>query len=120
MESPINMSPSPAHYHGGIASASWSMWEAERGNERKVRIRKAIDALCSETESIMNGRDAFAENIIGFAQLNKACLIHFYRTPVGQFVVWVSTLIGMYLSDPSWASGGTFMGSAALYVAEPL
>ena len=68
----------------------------------------------------MNGRDVFAEHIIGFAQLNKARLIHFYGTPVGQFVVWVSTLIGMYLSDPSWVLEGTFMGIAALYVAEPL
>ena len=97
-----------------------SVGSGEDGREGMFGLRKAISALCSKTESIMNGRDVFVEHIVGFAQLNKRRRIHFYRTPVGQFVVWVSTLIGMYLSDPSWASGGTFMGSAALYVAEPL
>ena len=83
-------------------------------------MRKATDSPFSKTECIMGGRDVFTEHIIGSAPLNKWYRIHFYRTPVGQFVVCASTLIGVYLSEPPWAPKETFMGIAALYVAEPL
>ena len=82
----------------------------EEGEKGQFGFRKAIDALCSKTESIMNGREVFVEHIIGFSQLNKRRRIHFYLTPVGQFVVCVSTLIVMYLIDPSRALAETFYG----------